>query len=130
MARVAKFLAYRPNFTYITKIGQPVYFIGMQAFVPESDEVTIAELRDEVAAGHPIIYIDEDNFWVDEAEATDPMYALRNQLREQLKLEIAAENAVAAATSAQTGETSSSQEPAKAIGSDKQTELAAKAASK
>jgi hypothetical protein len=62
MAKVAKFLSHRPNFTYITKIGQPVYFIGMQAFVPEVDSVTIDELKAEIAAGHPIIYTEEDKY--------------------------------------------------------------------
>ena len=81
-----KFKSRMGAIVYIMKNGKPANFVEGEFVTSVPSE--IAELDDEVANGHPIIYIDGGDSAVVVAE--DPMAGLKANMRAQILAEIAA----------------------------------------
>ena len=81
------FKATLPSINYIFRNGKPAIFVhGKFATAIESE---IAELNEEIAAGHPHIFVDPNEAEID-SNALSPIEALTAQIRAQLVAEMAA----------------------------------------
>ena len=69
------------NCTYIFKNGKPAIF--QQGRYMTNSEKEIAELMDEVAAGHPHIFVDANEAVID-TKFVDPLEAIRARIRAEL----------------------------------------------
>ena len=81
------FKARIPSVNYIFKNGKPAIFISGRFATPIQSEID--ELKAEIEAGHPHIYIDADEPTMD-AELISPIDALREKIRAELMAEMAA----------------------------------------
>lgn len=81
------FKATLPSINYVFKNGKPAIFIEGKFITAVPAEV--AELKDEIAAGHPHIYIDAKEAEI-AASAIDPMAGLRAQIEAELMAKMAA----------------------------------------
>ena len=69
-----------PSINYIFKNGKPAIF--QHGVFRTNVEWEIKELEQEIAAGHPHIYIDDKEREID-SEMVDPMNALRSRIIEE-----------------------------------------------
>lgn len=77
MAMLRIFKSSLPFVNYVTRAGKQLVFMGGKFMT--SVEAEIKELEEEVAGGHPHIYIDPKEKEVDEKLA-DPMAALKDKI--------------------------------------------------
>ena len=81
------FKAQIPSVNYIFKNGKPAIFVQGKFATDIAAEVE--ELKAEIAAGHPHIYIDEKEAEID-SNLINPIQALRAQIEAELRAEMAA----------------------------------------
>jgi hypothetical protein len=81
------FKARIPSVNYIFKNGKPAIFVSGKFATTNKSEID--ELTEEVAAGHPHIYIDAEEATMD-ADLISPIDALRDKIRAELMAEMAA----------------------------------------
>ena len=87
MAILQVFKATLPSINYIFRNGKPAIFV--QGKFATSIEAEIEEMKDEIAKGHPHIYVDKEDATVD-SEMVDPIQALRAKIEAQIRAEMAA----------------------------------------
>ena len=85
MAMLTLFKATLPSINYIFKNGKPAIFIHGRFSTDVPSEV--AELKEEIAARHPHIYIDPEELEVN-SEFIDPIEIMKTKLREELRAEM------------------------------------------
>jgi hypothetical protein len=85
LARIYK--AHLPSVNYVFTNGKPAIFVAGKFATTVASE--IEELDREIAAGHPHIYIDENEREVP-AETIDPIAALRAQIEAEIRATMAA----------------------------------------
>jgi len=102
------FKSQQTSWTYYCRKGQPCVFVQGQYFT--KDPVIIQELKEEVANGHPAIYIDENQVTFN-PETDTPMAKLRSQMREQIIAEL------------MESQKNASGDPARDMGTSKQDQL-------
>lgn len=87
MSMMSVFKATLPSVNYIFRNGKPGIFVQGKYMTDVPAE--ISELTEEIAAGHPHIYIDAAEAEVD-SKFVDPIAALTEKIRKQLVEEMAA----------------------------------------
>jgi len=87
MSLLRVYKATLPSVNYIFRNGKPAIFVQGKFATGVADE--IAELDDEIAKGHPIIYVDAAEREID-SEAVDPLAALRAKIIAEYKASEAA----------------------------------------
>jgi uncharacterized Zn-finger protein len=80
MAIKAKFKCYIPFCKFTTKLGKDLNFLNHEHITDNEND--IKELMEEVANGHPHIYIDKDDNIVDTA-ITDPLEEIKRKAVEE-----------------------------------------------
>lgn len=66
-----------PSVNYLFKNGKPAIFVAGRYTTKVAHEVT--ELEEEIASGHPHLYVDKAELQIDEKHL-DPMAALRDKI--------------------------------------------------
>ncbi len=87
MSTLRVYKATLPSVNYIFRNGKPAIFISGKFCTDIPTE--ISELDEEVASGHPIIYIDSAEREIDSAKV-DPIAGLREQIIAEYKASMAA----------------------------------------
>lgn len=87
MSTATIFKARIPSVNYIFKNGKPAIFV--QGRFATDIAAEIEELKSEIAAGHPHIFIDENEAEID-SNLINPIQALRAQIEAELRAEMAA----------------------------------------
>lgn len=87
MSTMRVYKATLPSVNYIFRNGKPAIFVNGKFCTDIPSEIT--ELDEEVAAKHPIIFIDSDEREIDSA-AVDPIAALREKIIAEYKATMAA----------------------------------------
>lgn len=87
MAILSVFKATLPSINYIFRNGKPAIFV--QGKYSTSVEAEIDELKDEIAKGHPHIYVDPEEAEID-SSLVDPLSALRAKIEAEIRAKMAA----------------------------------------
>lgn len=87
MATLTLFKSRAPSMGYVFKSGRTIHFANGE--FATSNKAEIEELTFECEAGHPCYYIDSEQTQI-EAEAMDPLAALKAKIREEERAKIMA----------------------------------------
>lgn len=85
MAKIYK--ATLPSINYVFRNGKPAIFV--QGKYATTVETEITELDDEIAKGHPHLYVDAAESEID-ADAVNPLSALRAKIEAEIRAQMAA----------------------------------------